>query len=207
MGIGSNRAVVEVSPQEFTALFRAHHAAVVAYALRRVDAHSAQEVAAQTFATAWRRRAHIPQPPQPPAAVLAWLLAVARRVLANEVRRATRSRHLVERLRRAEPAEPTATAPDHAGALAASAGLRAALEGLRARDREVVQLVAWEGLGPEQLAVVLGCSPGAAKVRLHRARTRLRAALQDQQQNQGLAGNPELRAATRAGRPRAGGRP
>jgi len=42
------------------------------------------------------------------------------------------------------------------------APLRRALNGLRERDREVLLLIAWEGLGPEEAAVVLGCSRGAA---------------------------------------------
>jgi RNA polymerase sigma-70 factor (ECF subfamily) len=46
-------------------------------------------------------------------------------------------------------------------------------------DRELLTLVAWEGLTPAQAAGVLGLTPGATRVRLHRARTRLRAALAD----------------------------
>ncbi len=55
--------------------------------------------------------------------------------------------------------------------------MRAALEQLSPEDRELVTLIAWEGLTPAQAATALGLSPGTARVRLHRARTRLRAAL------------------------------
>jgi RNA polymerase sigma-70 factor (ECF subfamily) len=41
----------------------------------------------------------------------------------------------------------------------------------------VLRLTTWEGLGPTETAAVLGCSTTAVKVRLHRARQRLRAAL------------------------------
>jgi len=51
-----------------------------------------------------------------------------------------------------------------------------ALAALRESDREVLMLVAWEGLGPNALAKALGCSKNAAVVRLHRARARLTAA-------------------------------
>jgi RNA polymerase sigma-70 factor (ECF subfamily) len=52
-----------------------------------------------------------------------------------------------------------------------------ALGRLSEGDREVVLLCAWEGLSIEEAATALGCSPTAAKVRLHRARRRLRAEL------------------------------
>ncbi|TCC57419.1 sigma-70 family RNA polymerase sigma factor [Kribbella pittospori] len=40
-------------------------------------------------------------------------------------------------------------------------------------DRELLSLVAWEGLDTAQLAAALGCSRNSAAVRLHRARRRL----------------------------------
>ena len=55
--------------------------------------------------------------------------------------------------------------------------LRAALASLSQGDQEVLRLVAWDGLAPADLAVVLGCSPVAARTRLHRARSRLAARL------------------------------
>ena len=44
-------------------------------------------------------------------------------------------------------------------------------------DRELLGLVAWEGLDHSGIAAVLGCSKGAARVRLHRARKRFSRAL------------------------------
>lgn len=41
-------------------------------------------------------------------------------------------------------------------------------------DQEVLRLTAWEGLAPAEIARVLGISPNAAAIRLHRARGRLR---------------------------------
>lgn len=163
--------------EQFTVVFDLHYPAVLAYGLRRVDRESAQEMASETFTIAWRRRAHVPDP------ALAWLLATARRVLANEFRRESRSRRLVARLQETSSSggsSVTSTStPDHARAVTESAVLHAALGRLAAKDREILQLVAWEGLGPEDLATAVGCSPGAAKVRLHRARARLRAVLDE----------------------------
>ena len=44
-------------------------------------------------------------------------------------------------------------------------------------DREVLSLVAWEGLTRDELAVALGTSRAVVRLRLHRARKRLRDAL------------------------------
>jgi DNA-directed RNA polymerase specialized sigma24 family protein len=44
-------------------------------------------------------------------------------------------------------------------------------------DREVLALVAWEGLDARRAAAVLGCNVGAFTMRLTRARRRLRAVL------------------------------
>ena len=61
----------------FDACLRAHYADIVAYALRRLDdRRAADDVAAETFAVAWRRVDSIPPEPLP------WLLGVARHVRA-----------------------------------------------------------------------------------------------------------------------------
>jgi len=55
--------------------------------------------------------------------------------------------------------------------------LRVALAALTEAEREVLLLVAWEGLTPTEAAEALGLTPVAARSRLHRARTRAQAAL------------------------------
>ena len=50
-----------------------------------------------------------------------------------------------------------------------------ALGRLSPADQEVLRLTAWEDLGVDEVAVVLGCGSRAAAMRLHRARRRLRA--------------------------------
>jgi RNA polymerase sigma-70 factor (ECF subfamily) len=47
----------------------------------------------------------------------------------------------------------------------------------RPATQERPRLVAWEGLSAEELAVALDCSANAARIRLHRARTRFAEAL------------------------------
>jgi RNA polymerase sigma-70 factor (ECF subfamily) len=150
-------------PRRFEALFHRHADAVRAYALRRSDPDTAQEVVAETFAVAWRRRAAVPDPALP------WLLGVARRVLSNERRSRGRAAALEVRLVR----EPASSADDPAGEVDARLSAQAALEGLERDEREVLELLAWEGLSVAQAAEVLGCSRASVTVRVGRARRRL----------------------------------
>jgi RNA polymerase sigma-70 factor, ECF subfamily len=137
---------------------------VLAYARRRAPAEVADDVAAETFAVAWRKAEQIPREPLP------WLLAVARRVLSTQRRSGQRRTRLRQRLSQtAEPITPIDTVDPR---------LSEALSQLSARDREALLLVAWEGLAPREAATVLGLTPTGFSVRLHRARRRLRAALE-----------------------------
>ncbi len=55
--------------------------------------------------------------------------------------------------------------------------LRDALRALRPLDREALLLVAWFELTPEEAAAALGVRPAALRMRLTRARRRMRAGL------------------------------
>ena len=149
-------------------LFAKHAGAVRAYALRRIDSASAEETVSEVFLIAWRRLSELPEDPLP------WLLACARRVLANQ-RRATRRRlALLERVAEARDHEPI----ELDGAPLGDRALERALAELSEDDRELLLLSAWDRLAPEQLAATLGCSRGTLAVRLHRARRRLAHALE-----------------------------
>jgi RNA polymerase sigma-70 factor (ECF subfamily) len=58
--------------------------------------------------------------------------------------------------------------------------LWAALRTLSEADREMLTLTAWEGLAPKQIAAVMGVSANVVRVRLHRARGRLKRRLAPQ---------------------------
>lgn len=143
---------------EFDVLYREHAPAVLAYCLRRASPDVAEEAVSETFAIAWRRGADTPD------SQLAWLLGIARRVLANERGAVRRRRALSERI--AVQPMPAPGSPDPPPILEA-------LSRLPAADQEVLMLAAWEGLRSEEAALVLGCSPVAYRIRLHRARRRL----------------------------------
>ena len=149
----------------FDEYFRGHAARVYAFALRRTDPQAAQDVTAETFLIAWRRRAEMPTESLP------WLYGIARGVLANEMRAANRRGALASRI--AVEAHPCASAAtgDHQ--------ILEALAALRESDREALLLCAWEGLSTKEAAAVVSCSAATFAVRLHRARGRLSSVLDE----------------------------
>lgn len=157
--------------ERFEEIYEANEAALASYALRRTGSvEDASEVVAETFTVAWRRMRQVP----PGHDATLWLFGVARRVLANQQRGERRRRRLSLRLH-ALPAEHAPAPADRAGETELA---RAALQRLTAEQRDLLGLVAWEGLSTAELAVVLGCSENAAKIRLHRARRALLAELE-----------------------------
>ena len=151
-------------------LFEAHHTAVLGYVSRRsATPELAADAFSDVFLVAWRRLDDVPAGDE----ARLWLLAVARRTLANARRASRRQASLTERLAASLPRSafvaPPPDAPD--------GRLRAALARLAPDDAELLRLVAWEGLSPTEAAAVLEVTPALARVRLHRARARLRAQL------------------------------
>jgi RNA polymerase sigma factor (sigma-70 family) len=173
----------------FELLYAKHAPAVKAYVLRRADASIADDVVAEVFLVCWRRFEEIPVDPLP------WLLAVARRVLSTQRRGDRRRGALNERLARvagdpvvekgddfsaapaSRPSGSTAQAEDGVLAGMTDSGLAGALARLSESDRELLLLIAWDGLSPAEAAAVLGVKPATARVRLSRARRRLTRAL------------------------------
>jgi RNA polymerase sigma factor (sigma-70 family) len=152
----------------FEQLFRDTRTSLLAYVMRRSQsAEDAADVLAQTYLVAWERLDAIPAGEQ----ARLWLFGVARNLLLQGASRRRSRDALVERLaselRSAQL--PHATAEDERSSV-----LRAALDTLSERDREIVMLTAWEGLTPKQIAAVMGTPVNVVRVRLHRARTRLR---------------------------------
>ncbi|CBG67498.1 MULTISPECIES: RNA polymerase sigma factor [Streptomyces] len=150
------------------ALYTAHADRVLAYLLHRTDRETAQDILSETFVLAWRKSGSVPDDALP------WLLASARRLLANRVRSDQRHHALTARLAVMADRPETSEIADTIGARAEVA---AALSALSEQDREVLVLSAWYGLTARQAAVVLGCTAPTFAVRLHRARKRFRAAL------------------------------
>jgi RNA polymerase sigma-70 factor, ECF subfamily len=133
-----------VARERFEQVFDEHFRAVSAYALRRATHADAEEAVAETFLVAWRRLHEVPRDAKP------WLLSVARRVLANQRRAAGRREALRARVagERESDSEPGRRPP-----------VIQALGRLSTGDREVLLLVAWDGLSPREAAVLLGARP------------------------------------------------
>lgn len=158
----------EPSDDRFRRLFDDHYRIVMSFALRRTDtAEDANDVCAETFAVAWRRLEAVPVDRD---GQVSWLLATARRVMAN-VHRSNRRRSAL--LARVASHRPQLAGRDVGEATGEVALVRAALEELAEVDREILRLAAWEDLPHAQIAEVLDLSVSAVSVRLHRARTRL----------------------------------
>ena len=139
---------------------------ILAYAMRRTQALAdAEDVTAETFTIVWRRLDAVPADPLP------WLYAVARRVLANHRRGRSRLERLTALLHVDDVPTPMLAGEDHDGPAFA------ALASLPPADQELLRLVAWEELGNQEIAVVLGVTPNAVAIRLHRARARFAEAL------------------------------
>jgi RNA polymerase sigma factor (sigma-70 family) len=159
-------AVPDIHRHRFERCFRDHYAQMLAFSMRRVSGREiAEDVVADTFAVAWRRRDRIPDPALP------WLYAIAGHVIANQYR-STRRRHDLD-MRLAHEAGAVARGPDPAESLGRRDAFSAAFALLGEPEREVLRLIAWDGLDTRDAARVLGCSPGAFRVRLHRARRKL----------------------------------
>jgi RNA polymerase sigma-70 factor (ECF subfamily) len=155
-------------------LYERHSPSILAYARRRTARpEDALDVVAETFSVAWRRAADIP----PGDLARPWLYGVARRVLANQRRSAARRTRLDDKLVLDAAISLGAASRDVDGPDAES--IRSALHALSEQDRELLLLVGWDGLDHHDLALVLECSAGTVRVRLHRARRRFAAALDE----------------------------
>ena len=148
---------------EFSELYEQFAGHVLAYARRHASRDDAQDVVAETFHVAWRRRDVVPDEPLP------WLIGVAHNVLRSQWRTA----------RRTTPADTLERLADEAGD-SQEVGVERRLElvqllaKLPDHEREAL-LVAWDDLSADQAARVLRMSAWAVRVRIHRARKRLQA--------------------------------
>jgi RNA polymerase sigma factor (sigma-70 family) len=171
-------AVIDESlrdPERFGLLFDRHAPHIHRYLARRLGRQVADDLVAEVFLAAFRRR-HRYRTDQPDARP--WLYGISTRLVGQHRREEARE----YRLRRAIP--PDGAEPGHEDRVAADVTaqgwrgpLATALAGLPARDRDVLLLIAWEALSYEEVATALAIPVGTVRSRLHRARTTIRTAL------------------------------
>jgi len=141
---------------------------LLAYALRRTHSpEDAADVVADTYLIAWRKLDSFPEGDK----ARLWLFGVARNVILRGASRERALQTVVDRLARTlrEGCATANPAGDERTAV-----LRRAVMALPEQQREVLLLTAWEGLAPREVAAVTGAPVNLVRVRLHRARSRLK---------------------------------
>jgi RNA polymerase sigma-70 factor (ECF subfamily) len=161
--IGNTGADALRSPgRDFERLFESEYEALMAYSRSRYGGRLAEDIVAETLLVAWRRMDQVPESPR------AWLLAVAHNVARTQIRGEKRRRALADRLS-SEPGLASVESDRER-----NDPVLEALTRLREKDREALLLIAWDDLTPKEAAEVLHETAVAFRVRLHRARKRLR---------------------------------
>lgn len=176
------------SPGDFEAAFRTHFPLVFRFIARRVGTAIAEDLAAETFATAYRRRASF-DPGR--ASVRSWLYGIAANLVRNHWRAEQQLLLLDARL------VPEIDLPDGAEAVEervtaalVAPRLAAALALLTREQRDALLLHAWADLSHEEIAAALEIAPGTVRSRLSRARAVLREQLGDPAADSSTSGRP-----------------
>ena len=159
---------------EFERLYRANVEAVTGYFARRsADPNVVADLTADTFvAVITRFESFDPRK----GTARAWVFGIARHVYASYCEAYSQQQHKVQRLAGRRDLDPDQIEEllDRIDAERAGRDLVSGLATLAERDRAVVELVDIAGLRPKEAATALGLTPGTARMRLMRARARLR---------------------------------
>lgn len=161
----------------FGVVFDRHFAAIHSYLERRLGRDAADDRAAEVFRIAYEHRARFDAAYND---ARPWLFGIATNIILKQRRRERRHLRALERLRYVGPTEPD-TYEQVDNRLAAEdqhRRLMGALWHLEDRDRDVITLVAWEGLAYQEVAVALDIPIGTVRSRLNRARRQLRELLE-----------------------------
>jgi RNA polymerase sigma-70 factor (ECF subfamily) len=165
---------IGTDPDLFEAFYREHVEGLQRFVARRVgDRERAADLTAEIFLAAIDS-AHRYRPRR--GAPKAWLYGIARVLVANDRRRLGRQRAGEERLRGSTllDEEDAARMDARLDAAAQSRHLYEAMDRLPEAERAVLELVALDELTVAEAAAAAGVRPVTARVRLHRARRKLR---------------------------------
>jgi RNA polymerase sigma factor (sigma-70 family) len=170
-------AEITSDPDAFERFYRQHVEAVQRFVARRVDdPYPAADLTADVFVAviesvgSYRRSRGEP---------VAWLFGIARNVVAGDRRRKAKELRTAAHIRGRELVDEDDLAALHERIDGESAAreLYRELTGLPAGERAVLELVALDALSVGEAGRALGIGAVAARVRLHRARRRLRSRL------------------------------
>ena len=146
----------------FREVYRDHLGPIRAYVARRVPFSDVEDLAADVFAVAWKKRASVT-----PGEELPWLYRIASFVVANYRRK---EQHRLDVLWLFH--EPD-TAPAADSFLETDPDLANAWKRITSAQQELLALVIVEGLALRDVALVMGTTPNALSIRLHRAKKQL----------------------------------
>jgi RNA polymerase sigma-70 factor (ECF subfamily) len=165
--------------KRFGEIFERHFTQIYRYVARRLGPDDAADVCGEVFATAFRRRLDYDRA-RPDA--LPWLYGIATRLVSNH--RHAERRRLLLLSRSAGPTDPGAAFDDadaRVDAQRQGPAVMDAVARLSPGDRDVLLLFAWADLSYEQIADALTVPVGTVRSRLHRARSSLKGALEEEQ--------------------------
>lgn len=147
---------------EFVSVFRNYLQPVSLYLSRRVPVQEVEDLAAEIFEIAWRKKNSCPEGME-----LAWLYRIAGFVVANFRRKAIRRIVFLPIL------DHDFAAPSAEDVALNGSELSEAFNLLAAADRQILSLLVFEQLNISEIALALGTSTNTATKRISRARERL----------------------------------
>jgi RNA polymerase sigma-70 factor (ECF subfamily) len=167
-------------PAALEAFYRAHYDQLLRYFTSRVsDPHDVADLVADTFVGAIAAaRSYDPRRGRP----IAWLFGIAHNVHRRSYRRRDADQRVASRVagRRLLDDEDISRIEEQIDAERRLAG-RQLLDGLSATERELVELVELDGFTPQEAAQATGVTSAVARIRLFRARAKLRQAFHTQE--------------------------
>ena len=168
----SNRGGAAGIDDRFSSLFLSHYDDVLGYCIRRTGRADADDIASEVFAVAWRRIDDLDWVTARP-----WLFGIARGVLANQQRSASRRIRLREKMSALPPG--SSDSPEVVVIRREQdQEVIEVLSSLKESDSAILMLSVWEELTAPEIAIVLNISTSAAEQRLHRAKQRFTKALE-----------------------------
>lgn len=175
-------SIIEMSasdPEMFGFLYDRHAARLHRYVARRLGEGAAEDIVADTFLSAFRKRASFDPDMCPDARP--WLYGIAANLISKHARAEVRMLRAYARTGADPVLTRQATTSDDAFSsvysAAAERDLARSLATLADRDREVLLLIAWADFSYAEVSAALGIPVGTVRSRLNRARTRIRAVL------------------------------
>jgi len=159
-------------PELMGVLYERHAPAVFRYLARRAGPPAAEDLLSEVFIAALSASSRVVA--HDSGSALPWLYGIGLNVLHRHFRQQQPAPGVTRDLGMDWDA-----VDDRIDAWGERGRLRAALAVLTDSDRELLLLVGWEGLSQAEAATALGISPGAARVRLHRARKRVLCTLEE----------------------------